>query len=53
MLLLIVERKYDVYVHSTVCIHDDVLDDAKEYLLLTLMVRQFLCAWDTVIHSQP
>ena len=31
-----VERKYDVYVHVNVCVHDDVLGDAREYLLSTL-----------------
>ena len=31
-----VERKNDVYVHVNACVHDDVLGDAKEYLLSTL-----------------
>ena len=31
-----VERKNDVHVHVNACVHDDVLGDAKEYLLSTL-----------------
>ena len=31
-----VDRKYDAHVHANACVHDDVLGDAREYLLSTL-----------------